>query len=140
MVSGGRRVRRYSSCPLHSLSGGGSWPRQIGNNGVVRVIVPLTEVRKSSKPTAGAAGRGGDPARMSGHGLPADVPETAPLIADPGQLRTVSRIIEALKGAVETLRSQLEREHSRVDQAEHRIGELQAALADAVGAERIAAG
>src|SRR5262245_46838836 len=49
---------------------------------------------------------------MSGHGLPADVPETAPLIADPGQLRTVSRIIEALKGAVETLRSQLEREHS----------------------------
>jgi hypothetical protein len=45
-----------------------------------------------------------------------------------------------LKGAVDALRAQLEREHGRVDQAERRIGELTASLADAVGAERIAAG
>jgi hypothetical protein len=52
-----------------------------------------------------------------------------------------------MKTALETLRMQLERERGRVDgaerraeNAERRIGELTTSLADAVGAERIAAG
>ena len=86
-----------------------------------------------------------DKAVMSPGGYPApvqsaDVPLISPLMSAPGQLLAVPRIIEALKGAVDTLRSQLERERGRVDQAERRIEELQANLADAVAAERIAAG
>jgi hypothetical protein len=119
------------------------WPRQVGNDGVVRVIVPLTDVQKSSKEAAL-----GDVRPISGPGLPADdVTPTSALISDPGQLRSVPRIIETLKSAVDALRSQLERERSRVDQAERLLdeergqsGKLQASLADAVAAERIAAG
>ena len=52
----------------------------------------------------------------------------------------VTRIIETLKGAIDSLRSQLERERSRVDRAERLLEEERARVADAVGAERSAAG
>jgi hypothetical protein len=111
------------------------------------VIVPLPNVQKSSKEAATAAGQPGDVRPMSGPGLSADDLLTSPLISGPGQFAGVPRIIEALKGAIDSLRSQLERERSRVDRAERlleeereRSGKLEVTLADAVGAERIAAG
>jgi hypothetical protein len=61
-------------------------------------------------------------------------------MSGPGQLRGVPRIIEALKGAVDTLRARLERERNRADRAEQRIDDLEAKIADAIGAERISAG
>ena len=86
-----------------------------------------------------------DKAVMSPGGYPApvqsaDVPLISPLMSAPGQLLAVPRIIEALKGAVDTLRAQLKREHNRADRAEQRIDDLEATIADAIGAERIAAG
>jgi hypothetical protein len=146
--NGARRMTYAELADVRGISRGSAerlvrrrkWPRQVGNDGVVRVVVPLIDVQKSSKAAAIADGQGGHASRTSIPGQPADVPLTSPLISDPGRFAGVPRIIEALKGAVDTLRSQLERERGRVDQAERRIEELQANLADAVAAERIAAG
>jgi hypothetical protein len=138
-------VRGISRASAERLVRRRKWLRQAGNDGVVRVIVPLTDVPKSSKTAAVVGGQGGEVRpRMSGPGQSpgqsADIPLTSPRISDPGQMLGVPRIIETLKGAVDALRAQLEREHGRVDRAEQRIGELTASLADAVGAERIASG
>jgi hypothetical protein len=116
------------------------WPRQVGNDGVVRVLVPLTDAQKPSNTAATVAGQPADVRPTSGPGLSADDPLTSPLIAGPGQVAGVPRIIEALKGAIDSLRSQLERERSRVDRAERLLEEERARVADAVAAERIAAG
>jgi bacterioferritin-associated ferredoxin len=47
---------------------------------------------------------------------------------------------EALKGAIDSLPSQLEREQNRVDRAERLLDEERERRADAIAAERIAAG
>jgi hypothetical protein len=132
-------VRGISRASAERLVRRRKWPRQVGNDGVVRVIVPLTDARKPSNAAAVEGGQGGDvPRRISTPGQSADVPLTSPLISDPGQLRAVPRIIEVLKSAVDTLRAQLERERDRADLAEQRIGHLEVKIADAIGAERIA--
>jgi hypothetical protein len=91
-----------------------------------------------------------DSPAMSARCAAPDCPPMTPDITPDIRPRTIAecpRIIETLKGAIDSLRSQLERERGRVDRAERlleeeqkRIGELKATLADAVGAERIAAG
>jgi hypothetical protein len=48
--------------------------------------------------------------------------------------------VRVIEQVITTLHQQLERERDRVDRAEARIAELQTELADAVAAERIAAG
>ena len=95
------------------------WPRQAGNDGVVRVTVPLPFVRKSEKSaTSDNAGpredmSGATPGQVSlspGPSVPV-VPGT-----DPGTIR-------ALEGAIEALREQLAKADQR-EESEHRWREL----------------
>jgi hypothetical protein len=94
------------------------WPRQAGNDGVVRVTVPLTALAK----TAGSAGFRDTvtPATVS-H---ATDPTTTALVtvSDP--------VTDTLTRAIDSLREQLAIANGRGDRAEHRIGELLAALAE----------
>jgi hypothetical protein len=72
-------------------------------------------------------------------------PVTALVRADESGIRAfeaadmIRLIRETMEGLVTPLREQLDRERARADRAERRIDELQAALTDAVAAERIAA-
>src|SRR3954469_12992060 len=99
------------------------WPKQMGNDGLVRVSVPLSALVKPRKsatnhgPTSDAVSPGND--TLSGT-------ET-----------DTTRALRALESAVEGLREQLTVANQRADRAEHRIEELQAQLA--VAQERIAA-
>jgi hypothetical protein len=99
------------------------WPKQMGNDGLVRVSVPLSALAKPRKFTANY-GPTSDTV-SSGNGTMS------------GTKTDTTRALRALESAVEGLREQLTVANQRADRAEHRIEELQAALAAAQ--ERIAA-
>jgi hypothetical protein len=158
-------VRGISPLSAERLVRRRHWPRQTGNDGVVRVLVPLTEARNT-----------GGTHRVASPGHP---PRTGPDIR--GVIREVIReiagaappdvrddireddreTVRALERAIEALREQLsianeltantghqleikqqlvEDGRKRIDELQQRVDELHTALADAVTAERIAAG
>jgi len=116
-----------ASCPAPK------WARQVGNDGVARVLVPLEEARKPARNGTRDLAAGQSPDIRT---VPPDVtPDILPAIR------------EVIREVVVPLTEQLERERNRADRAEQRIGDLEAELAserglrvDAIGAERIAAG
>ena len=151
-------VRGISPASAKRLTQRHRWGRQIGNDGVVRVTVPLSALVNPAKTDA-------DTDSLS------PAPEmTATPIAVTGDIAgdvlddvsgDVTPATNALIRAIEALREQLakadqreEAERRRAEHAEHRleverqvvddsrkrIDELYIALADAVAAERIAAG
>ena len=95
------------------------WPRPAGNDGVVRVTVPLPFVRKSEK--SATSDNAGPREDMSG-ATPGQVPlspgPSVPVVpgTDPGTIR-------ALEGAIEALREQLAKADQR-EESEHRWREL----------------
>ena len=101
-LSGGHR-----SPSAERLARRRGWPRQVGNDGVVRVLVPLTEARNIS--TSAASG-------VASVTLAASPP------ASPGQMTPNDR---GLRGAIQTLREQLakadQREESERRRAEHEL-------------------
>ena len=105
------------------------WPRQTGNDGVVRVTVPLTTIGRPAK----SAEKGDSRRPATDPGL---VPTTA---AGVGATDAVTVAPETdpttvtLSKAVGTLCEQLAKAGRRID-------DLQANLVDAIAAERIAAG
>ena len=112
------------------------WPRQTGNDGVVRVTVPLTAIgrpAKSAEKPAKSAEKGDSRRPVTDPGL---VPTTA---AGVGATDAVTVAPETdpttvtLSKAVGTLCEQLAKAGRRID-------DLQANLVDAIAAERIAAG
>jgi hypothetical protein len=129
-------VRGISATSAERLVRRRRWPRQAGNDGVVRVLVPLEEARDRGKSAAS--------------GVPPDKEVdvrtsalTSPLISAPD----IPRTVRTLESAIEALREQLtkadqreEAERGRTERAERHLEELRGALADAVAAERIAAG
>src|SRR6476646_4874236 len=76
------------------------WPKQMGNDGLVRVSVPLSALEKPRKP--GPAN--GSASHPTSH---------------------TTRALRALESAVAGLREQLTIANRRADRAEHRIEELQ---------------
>jgi hypothetical protein len=85
-------VRGISAASAERLVRRRRWPRQVGNDGIVPVLVPLVEARNRKE---GAASE-----------IVADVRTsalTSPLISAPDDPRTV----RTLESAVETLREQL---------------------------------
>jgi hypothetical protein len=133
------------------------WPRQIGNDGIVRVTVPLTALAKTDAP--------GDRDTVTD-------PTAAPLTESTKQVETVGvrdaattnppshptdplavsvdpvsdPMTVTLTRALDALREHLALANERADRAEklladerRRVDELQASLADAVVAERILA-
>jgi hypothetical protein len=92
------KVREISTASATRLSFRRKWRRQGGNDGVVRVAVPLHEAKPHSDKT------------------PDDGDDDRGYI-----IRTVS----TLEVAVSTLREQLERERGRTDRAEERAGKAE---------------
>jgi len=148
-------VRGISALSAERLVRRRHWPRQTGNDGVVRILVPLTEARKVSGKRHVAS--------------PGHSPRTEPDIR--GVIREVIREIAGaappdvrddireddrgttLESAIEVLREQLrianelaanagrqlEAERQSVEAGRKRLDELQTVLADALTAQRIAA-
>ena len=107
-------VRGISQPSAERLARRRGWPRQVGNDGVVRVLVPLTEARNIST----SAASGVAPVRLAAS-PPASPGQMAP--DDKGHVR-------GLRGAIETLREQLakadqreESERRRAERAEHEL-------------------
>jgi hypothetical protein len=94
------------------------WAKQTGNDGFVRVSVPLSALVKTRK-SATSVGRKSDP-------LSDPEPSTNDGKSDP--LSDSTRALQALESAVGTLSEQLTIANQRADRAEHRIEELQTAL------------
>jgi hypothetical protein len=94
------------------------WPRQAGNDGVVRVTVPLTALTKAAE-TAGF--RDTTTAQTMSHATDTTTVEAVPL-TDPATV-TLTR-------AIDSLREQLAIANGRADRAERRIEELQAMLVE----------
>jgi hypothetical protein len=125
------------------------WPRRTPNehNAPAKVCVP-----KAAKTRQRPAANGGQTPDERGMIDGADRPDEG------ASVRADEAVVRAVMTALALCREQLERERNRVDRAERlldeereraerraesaerRIGELTASLADAVGAERIAAG
>ena len=139
VVDGARRmtyaelaaVRGISKHAAETLVRRRKWLKQIGNDGVVRVLVPPDEAPRRQRVTTNTD---------------CDPPLSAPLIRE-----VVGEAVGAYIGPLtaqlerETIRAeraerQLEAERQRVEDSRKRIDELHTALADAVTAERIAAG
>jgi hypothetical protein len=136
LASARRLVRRHA------------WPRQVGNDAVMRVAVPLSEVQAhkpadsaTTWPMPAQAGPG-SPRPMP----PADGPGTELLAQAMAQaIDSLREQLVIANGRAERADRRIDEERGRVDRAERlleeeqkRNGELQASLADAVGAERIA--
>jgi chromosome segregation ATPase len=103
-------VRGTSQPSAERLARRRGWPRQVGNDGVVRVLVPLAEARNIS--TSAASG-------VASVTLRASPP------VSPGQMTPNDR---GLRGAIQTLREQLanadqreESERRRAERAEHEL-------------------
>jgi hypothetical protein len=94
------------------------WPRQTGNDGVVRVTVPLTALTKGME----------SPGFRDTTTTPLVSHPTDPVLAATG---TVSDpVTVTLTRAVDSLREQLAIANGRTERAERRIDELQAALGE----------
>jgi hypothetical protein len=107
-----------------------AWARQVGNDGVVRILVPLGQVHavpgpKPAKATKTAEIAGPGPVDAVSQGtrpMPAaDVPGPGPGSV-PGT--------DPLAQAIEVLRQQLALANDRADRAELRVDRLQAVLAE----------
>jgi hypothetical protein len=119
-------VRGISPASAKRLAQRHRWGRQVGNDRITRVTVPLEFLEKSlvfkesdvapdkrvMSPTTGTT-----PPGVAG--------DVADDVAD-----DVAPVTAALSRAVETLREQLEIANGRADRAERRIDELQAALVE----------
>ena len=117
-------VRGISRASAERLVRRKHWPRQIGNDGVVRVLVPPEDAAPES------TGNGAH--RSPGHPPLKTAPDSTPANA--------SDIMAVIRDVISPLAMQLERECKRVDRAERKVDQLETALADALAAERIAAG
>jgi len=106
-------VRGTSQPSAERLARRRGWPRHVGIDGVVRVLVPLTEARNISTSAASE--------------VAPDKNEWAPV--SPGQMTSDDRgHVRGLRGAIETLREQLakadqreESERERAERAEHEL-------------------
>ena len=110
------------------------WPRQVGNDGVARVLVPLAEARYVSKPAASGVA----PATAV---LAPDKRELAPVTSEgpppagpgqsPGQVAPDDRgHVRGLEDAFEALRDQLGVANDSLISERRHVDELQALLAE----------
>jgi hypothetical protein len=115
-------VRGISPASAKRLAQRHRWGRQVGNDRITRVTVPLaflekslvfkeTDIAPDKKAVSPMTG-------MTPPGVAGDVADD------------VAPVTAALAQAVETLREQLEIANGRADRAERRIDELQAALVE----------
>jgi hypothetical protein len=109
-------IRGISRASAERLARRKRWPRQVGNDGIARVIVPL------------AAVDGATPDNMADNHPSHQVPDKVNNVSG-----TTTDIMGAIREVITPLAAALEHERARADR-------LEMTLADAVAAERIAAG
>lgn len=117
-------VRGISAVSAERLVRRRRWPRQAGNDGVVRVLVPLTEARKRRQGAApDMSPNSGDVVRTSGLSPLISAPDIPPDIRE-----DIPLTIRTLETAIATLREQLatanwwgEAECARADRGEQQI-------------------
>ena len=124
LASASRLVRRHG------------WPRQVGNDAVMRIAVPLADAQAD---TAGDSATAWPRPAQAGPGRPRPMPPEG----GPG----TDLLAEAMAQAIDSLHEQLvianrraECADRRADQERSLLEEARARIADAVAAERIAAG
>ena len=120
LASARRLVRRHG------------WPRQVGNDAVMRVAVPLGEVQAHKAPDSATARP--RPAQ-AGPGGPMPMPP-----ADGPGTEVLAQAIDSLREQLVIANDRVERAERRADQERSLLEEARAQIADAVAAERIAAG
>ena len=146
VVDGARRmtyaelaaVRGISKHAAETLVRRRKWLKQIGNDGVVRVLVPPDEAPRRQRVTTNTD---------------CDPPLSAPLIREvvgeavaacigplTTQLERETIRAERAEYQLEAERQRVEDGRKRIDELQQRVDELHTDLADAVTAERIAAG
>ena len=140
-------VRGTSQASAQRLVRRKRWPRQVGNDGVVRVLVPLDEARKRPETLSARQGLSapGQSSRTTADGTQADSLSSGPSDGqsapdDPRTVRALESAVEELRATITDLRQRLDHERDRADGTQRRVDELHTDLADAVAAERIAAG
>jgi len=125
-------VRGTSQASAERLVRRRGWPRQVGNDGVVRVLVPLTEARNISKPEASGAAPATAVLAPDKSGLApvrSEVPPPAGPGQSPGQVAPDDRgHVRGLEGAIEALRDQLGVANDLLICERRRVDELQALL------------
>jgi len=120
-------VRGTSQPSAERLARRRGWPRQVGNDGVVRVLVPLTEARNVSNSADGTLA----PATPE---MAPDTSEVAPTPVKvfPRQMAPDDRgHVRGLENAVEALQEQLEFANKSLIDERKRVDELLHQLADA---------
>jgi hypothetical protein len=120
-------IRRISVASAMRLVRRKNWPRQTGNDGVVRILVPLAAAGDREQRRAQFRGEIGADKRD----VRCERSRTSDRTSAPDKQRTIA----ALESAIAALREQLESERirsvqaeARTDRAERRIDELQARL------------
>jgi hypothetical protein len=142
-------VRGTSQASAERLVRRRHWPRQVGNDGVVRVLVPLAEAKNPRERTVleVAPDTDGPPPGQSAPDAPRTVRTLESAVeALRDQLVRAEQRADADRSRVERAERHLEEERGRIDEERKRVDELrtsltelQAALADAIAAERITA-
>ena len=121
-------VRGISPASAKRLAQRHHWGRQLGNDGVTRVTVPLSALVEPAETKGIDVTDDNDMSPATGATVPVTrVDVTSDVIDDiTGDVApSVAPVIAALAGAVEALRGQLEIANGRAGRAEQRIEELQ---------------
>ena len=136
--------RRISVSSAERLVRRKHWRRQVGNDGVVRILVPLDDTQN---PKEGVDPDNGESVRTtrSTIRISDDVRGTIRTLETAvrtlgEQLEVANTSLVAERQRVDALQVVLTEERRRVEDGRKRIDELHVDLADAVTAERIAAG
>lgn len=145
------QARGISLASARRLSRRHRWPRQVGNDGVVRILVPLGHLQAVPQPLRAKSqellvsdvpqlaqamppGTGPGTGGMSDGTTPGPAYAVSPgtqADAGPGHIR-------AFENAIGALREQLDVANQRVDRLERQLDEERTRSADALTAERIA--
>jgi hypothetical protein len=126
-------VRGISALSAERLVRRKRWPRQTGNDGIVRVLVPLTEAREVSQNR-----------RVASTGQPrASAPDIREVVReiiretiavsapdDREDIRTLQRVLDERERTIAAHEETIRDLRARADRAERRIDELQTTLAE----------
>jgi hypothetical protein len=136
------QARGISLASARRLARRHHWHRQAGNDGVVRIIVPLGHLRTGPQPDPANSAEileigGPGPAYATSEGTrPRPAPDGPGARPTPD---TLTRAVDLLREQLALANSRVEAEHARADRAEERaaaalarVDELQTALAKAL--------
>jgi hypothetical protein len=143
--------RRISVSSAERLVRRKHWRRQVGNDGIVRILVPLDDTenpKERADPDNGGSVRMTRSAVRTGDDVRGTLRTLETAVRTLGEQLEVANTalfserqrVDALQIGLTEERRRVEDGRKRIDELQQRVDELHTALADAVTAERIAAG